>query len=206
MESDPGRFTALNQGLDVLIRLAYGLREYQLEGPVWLHGTRYDIVATTSSPQPRPVQLAMLRNLLAERFRLTLHCRTKTLPVYFLVVGKNGSKLKPMEQSLPVPFELYSNFHMAPVAGGGTELRGYGNLGQLSDFLSRLVERPVVDRTGIEGAFDLRLFCAIDGFPGSDTSPSVFDALQSQLGLKLEARTSPLDITVVDHVEKPSAN
>jgi uncharacterized protein (TIGR03435 family) len=111
-----------------------------------------------------------------------------------------------MDENLPAPFELYSNFNMAPAPGGATELRGYGSLGQFSDFLTRLVERPVLDRTGIAGNFDLRLLCAIDGYPGFYTSPSVFDAVQSQLGLKLEARTSPVEITVVDHVEKPTEN
>jgi uncharacterized protein (TIGR03435 family) len=206
VQSDPGRLTISDESLEVLIRLAYGLREYQYAGPDWLHTTRYHIVATTSSPQPRSVQLAMLRNLLVDRFKLAIHHESKTLPVYALIVGKTGSKLKAMDEKLPAPFELYSNFSMAPTAGGATELRGYGSLGQLCDFLGRVAGRPVIDRTGIAGNFDFRLLCAIDGFPGFDTSPSVFDAVQSQLGLKLEARNSPVEITVVDHVEKPTEN
>jgi uncharacterized protein (TIGR03435 family) len=121
-------------------------------------------------------------------------------------VGKAGPKLKPMDENLPDPFDLYYNLSMAPAPGGATELRGYGSLGLLSDFLSRLVDRPVLDRTAIAGNFDIRLLCAIDGFPGFDTSPTVFDAVQSQLGLKLEARSSAVEITVVDHVEKPTEN
>jgi uncharacterized protein (TIGR03435 family) len=126
--------------------------------------------------------------------------------VYALVAGKNGPKLKPMDENLPVPFEMYSNFSIGSHAGGGSELRGFGSLGQLADFLGHVAERPVIDRTGIAGNFDLRLYCAIDGFPGFDTSPSVFDAIQSQMGLKLEAATSPVDVTVVDHVESPTRN
>jgi uncharacterized protein (TIGR03435 family) len=206
IESDPGRLTITDQALDALIRLAFGLREYQYQGPAWLHTTRYDIVATTASPQPRAAQLAMLRSLLIDRFKLTFHQESKTLPVYALVAGKGGPKLRPMDANLPTPFELYSNFSVAPVAGDHTELRGFGSLGQLSDFLTRLAGRPVLDRTGIAGTFDIRLLCAIDGFPGFETSPTVFDAVQSQLGLKLEARTSPVEITIVDHVEKPSEN
>jgi uncharacterized protein (TIGR03435 family) len=205
VQSDPGRLTIVDESAEVLIKLAYGLRDYQFVGPDWLHTARYDIVATTPSPQPRSVQLAMLRSLLIDRFKLAVHQESKTLPVYALIVGKNGSKLKPMDELLPVPFELYSNFSMAP-ATGGTELRGFGSLGHLSDFLTRVAERPVVDRTGIAGNFEIRLLCAVDGFPGFETSPSVFDAVQSQLGLKLEARTSAVEITVVDHVEKPTAN
>jgi uncharacterized protein (TIGR03435 family) len=189
-----------------LIKLAYGLREYQFVGPDWLHATRYNIVATTGSPQPRSAQLAMLRRLLVDRFKLVVHHESRTLPIYALTVGKNGPKLKPMDENLPAPFELYSNFSMAPTLRGGTELRGLGSLGQLSDFLARLVDRPVLDHTGITGNFDIRLLCAIDGYPGFDTSPSVFDAVQSQLGLKLEALTCPVAITVVDHVERPAEN
>ncbi len=206
VESDPSRLTIRAQSLDVLVELAFGLREYQYQGPAWMHAARYDIVATTGSPQPRAVQLAMLRALLADRFKIKLHHETKSLPVYLLIVGKNGSKLKPMDEKLPAPFELYYNFSMAPTSNGATELRGYGSLGQFSDFLTRVAGRPVLDRTGIGGNFDLRLLCAIDGFPGEDTSPSVFDAIQAQMGLKLEAAVSPVEITVVDHAEKPSVN
>lgn len=206
VQSDPGRLTIGDETLEVLIKLAYGLREYQYVGPGWLHTTRYNIVATTALPQPRSVQLAMLRTLLIDRFKLAIHCESKKLPVYALIVGKTGFKLKPMYENLPAPFEMYSNFSMSPTRGGATELRGYGSLGQLSDFLGRLVDRPVLDRPGIVGNFDLRLFCAIEGFPGVDISPSVFDAVQSQMGLKLEARTSPAEITVVEHVEKPTEN
>lgn len=207
IESDPGRLTITDESVEVLIRLAYGLREYQFVGPAWLHTARYDIVATTASPQSRSVQLTMLRSLLIDRFKLASHRELKTLPVYALIAGKTGPKLKLMDENLPAPFELYSNFSMAPAApGGATELRGYGSLGQLSDFLTRVAERPVLDRTGIAGNFEFRLLCAVDGFPGFDTSPTVFDAVQSQLGLKLEARSSEIEITVVDHVEKPTEN
>jgi len=206
IQADPGRISIRNESVDVLIRLAYGLREYQYEGPVWLHTTRYDILATTASPQPRPVELAMLRALLIDRFKLTIHQVSRTLPIYALIAAKTGPKLHPMDVNLPAPFELYSNFSLMPTAGGATELRGYGSLGQLSDFLTRVAERPVLDRTGIAGNFDIRLLCAVDGYPGFEESPSVFDAVQSQLGLKLEGRTSPVEITVVEHVERPTEN
>jgi uncharacterized protein (TIGR03435 family) len=205
MRSDPGRMIIESQAVDALIRVAYGLREYQYQGPPWLHTARYDIVATTASPQARSAQLVMLRALLADRFRLKLHHESKTMPVYNLVLAKNGPKLTAMEASQPEPFELYSNFSMATV-GDRTELRGYGSLGQFADFLTRIAERPVIDRTGIAGAFELRLLCAIDGFPGYDVSPTVFEALPAQMGLKLEAATAAIEITIVDHAEKPAAN
>src|SRR5262249_10125607 len=158
-----------------------------------LRRVRYDILATTASPQPRSALLAMLQSLLIERFQLTMHREPRILPVYALVAGKGGPKLRPMDESLPTPFELYSNFSFVHVTGGATELRGYGTLGQFSDFLTRVTGRPVIDRTGIAGTFDIKLLCAIDGFPGFETSPTVFDAVQSQMGLKLEAQTSTVE-------------
>ena len=206
IQADPGRLTISDESLDVLIRVAYGLREYEYQGPSWLHTTRYDIVAATGAPQPRAVELEMLRTLLADRFRLRLRHESKTLPIYALVEAKGGAKLKSIDADAPAPFDLYSNFHMEPQPGDVTALRGMGSLGQLSDFLSRVAERPVIDMTGIKGSFDFKLICAIDGFPGFETSPTVFDALQAQMGLRLEARTSAVDITVVDYVEKPAEN
>jgi uncharacterized protein (TIGR03435 family) len=206
LEADPGRLTIRNQALDVLIRLAFGLREYQYEGPAWLHTTRYDIVATTPSPQPRSVQLAMLRALLIDRFKLATHQETRTISVYELIAGKGGPKLHPIDVKLPEPFELYSNFRIVPVPGDVSELQGVGTLGQLCDFLTRVLGKPVVDRTGIAGNFDFHLQCAIDGYPGFETSPTVFDALQSQMGLKLEGATSPIEVTVIDRIEKPTEN
>lgn len=120
--------------------------------------------------------------------------------------GKGNLKLQPLDKMLPTPFELYSNFTVQPAPGDTSELRGIGTVGQFCDFLTRLVGRPVIDRTGLTGAFDIRLRCAIDAFPGEDTSPSVFDALPTQLGLKLESQRAPIEITVIDHVEKPSPN
>ena len=204
IQSDPGMLTIGDTSLDAVIRVAFGLREYQYEGPAWLHTTRYDMVARTGEARTRAVQLAMLRELLADRFKLTVHRELKTLPVYELVVGKDGPKLHALDASAPAPFDLYSNFSIAAVAGDASELRGVGSLGQLCDFLGRVAGRPVVDKTGIAGSFEFKLLCAIDGFPRYETSPMVFDAVQRQMGLKLEARNSPVEVTVVDHVEKPA--
>jgi uncharacterized protein (TIGR03435 family) len=206
VQSDPGRLTITDESLDVLIKLAYGLRDYQYEGPSWLRTTRYDIAATTSAPQPRSTQMKMLRALLEDRFQLKTHVEARTMPVYWLVVGKNGPKLKPMDTSLPVPFDLYYNIRLVPAANGSTQFEAVGTLGLLCDFLTRLAERPVLDHTGIDGVFELKLLCGIDGFPGYESSPSVFDAVQAQMGLKLEPHPDSVKVTVVDRVEKPTGN
>jgi len=204
--SDPGRITMTAQALDVLIRLAYSLREYQYEGPSWAHVTRYDVVATTATPQSRAVELAMLRAVLADRFRLAVRHESKTMPVYALVVARNGPKLKPIDAKAPTPFDLYANIGIEQVPGGASAFHSLGSLALLCDFLTRLAGRPVVDATGISGVFDFRLLCAIDGYPGEDTSPTVFDALPAQMGLRLEARNAPVDVTIVDRLEKPVEN
>jgi uncharacterized protein (TIGR03435 family) len=207
MESTPGRLILACQTLETVIRLAYGLREYEYSGPRWLHTARYDIVATTTSPQGRSVQLHMLQQLLAGRFKLAIHRETRTLPTYALVVAKSGSKLKPIDKNLPVPFDLYYDFaNFEPQSNGTTALHGYVTVGELCDFLYRLVKRPVLDRTGLTGGFEIRLLCAIEGYPGYDISPTVFEAVQSQLGLRLDPGASPIDVVVVDHVEQPSSN
>ena len=197
MRSDPGRLIIESQAVDALVRVAYGLSEYQYQGPPWLHAARYDIVATTASPQPRSAQLMMLRGLLADRFSLKLHHESKTIPVYNMVLAKNGPKLAAMETSQSEPFELYSNFSMAPV-GERTELRGYGSLGQFADFLTRVAERPVNLRYRITA----RTLLIRRGGSEIGTSPTVFEALPAQMGLKLEPATAAIDITVVDHAQK----
>jgi uncharacterized protein (TIGR03435 family) len=148
----------------------------------------------------------MLRRLLEERFKLKLHHESKTMPVYFLVIGKNGPKLTKLDDRTPVPLDMYYNISLSPTPSGATEFRARGSIGLLCDFLTRIAGRPVLDRTEIPGAYDLRLLCAIEGFPGEDSSPSVFAAIQSQMGLKLEAAAAAIDVTVVDHAEQPSAN
>ena len=205
-QSDPSRLTINGQSLEVLVEMAYGLREYQYSGPRWMHLARYDILGTTGSPQPRSAQLQMLRTLLEERFALKLHHESKNMPVYFLVAGKNGPKLTKLSDKTPIPFDMYYNISASPTPSGATEFRAAGSIGLLCDFLTRVAGRPVLDRTGIPGSFDLRLLCAVEGYPGEDSSPSVFAAIQSQMGLKLEAATSAIDVTVVDHAEQPSAN
>src|ERR1035438_4092470 len=121
IQSDPGMLMIGDVALDSVIRVAFGLREYQYEGPAWLHTTRYDIVARTGSAQTRAAQLAMLRELLMDRFKLVVHRESKTMPVYELVVAKGGPKLHVLDANAPAPFELYSNFSIAPVAGDASE-------------------------------------------------------------------------------------
>jgi uncharacterized protein (TIGR03435 family) len=189
------------------------VQNYQLTGtPGWVETERYDIDAKADRAVPDDQLMLMLRTLLADRFKLTLHHEAKELPGFALVIGKNGPKL-----------------HEVELAGKGWTRFGVGSLngqevsmGQLADGLAGRLGQPIVDLTGIRGVFDIKLEWTPDpsqirnpaeakksqaAEAASDLSgTSIFTALQQQLGLKLEARKLPGEILVIDHVERPSAN
>jgi uncharacterized protein (TIGR03435 family) len=132
----------------------------------------------------------MLQRLLGERFDLTLHRETRPISGYAMVIGKNGSKLRPAAS--PQPF---ANFRTLSGHAEGTSV----SMPDLADRLSRSpfqLDRPVVDLTGLTGRFDLTL----DWVP----TELIFSALEEQLGLKLEARKTPLEVLIVDHAAKTS--
>jgi uncharacterized protein (TIGR03435 family) len=195
-----GMLIARNVTLHHCMELAYGVKDYQISGPSWLGSERYDISAkaqaSTSANDYRP----MLQALLVDRFKLLVHRETKQLLVYSLIVPKNGSKLHVVE--------------------GGTENsrsgRGYISAktmttGRLADILSRVLERPVLDSTGLKGTYDIELKWTPDEGQRREGDPdgpsSIFTAVQEQLGLKLEGHRGPVEIIVVDHAERvPTEN
>jgi uncharacterized protein (TIGR03435 family) len=179
-----------------LIAYAYDVRDFQISsGPGWIGSAEYDIVAKPQGEVSNERILAMARGLLAERFKLIVHHESKEMPVLALVVAKGGPRLQ------------------TSVGTGGPEVRGgRGRLvarkvtmGLLAAQLAgRALGRAVLDRTGIAGEFDVNLEWTPDESP--DPGPSIFAALQEQLGLKLESQKGVVDVVVVDHVERPSAN
>jgi uncharacterized protein (TIGR03435 family) len=216
------RFTARGTTPQMLIRLAYGVDDNQISaGPNRLDSESYEIDATAdesvaellhklSDAQRKLATEHMLQALLADRFALRTHRETKELPVYALVTAKHGPKLK---QTNAVS--------MMRMGRGELVSRGVP-LALLVDQLSMRLGRTVVDKTGLKGsyAFTLRWTPEEDSatlkgpdspesqsVPASETSgPSIFTALQEQLGLKLESTKAPIDFLVIDHIEKPSAN
>jgi uncharacterized protein (TIGR03435 family) len=192
-----GNVAMTNWSLTTLISAAWDLGAGQLSGgPSWLGSERYDIIAKTSPNATQADLRIMLQALLAERFGLAIHRETKEASVYALVAPKGAAKLKAAtgDQRLPVIF--------APPA----RLEGHGStMPALALALTRSAGRKVVDQTGISGAFDFTLnYSANDG---ADGAPSIFTALQDQLGLKLEPQKGQAEILVVDHVERvPTAN
>lgn len=257
-----------------LIRIAYDVKAYQISGPDWMATQRFDITATLPEGATRDQVNGMLRALLAERFKLTEHREQKERPIYALVVGKDGSKLKPSAPDVevpkaadadttpkqPAPGEIVLNGQTvtqtkdgrgATVTGGptGPVKVSIGPAGEhveaskitlpaFADVLSSMVDRPVVDMTGLAGTYqltidipmeDLRAMAmkaaaaagiALPAAPpagGGDgrglaaaADPggggSIFKSVE-QLGLKLEPRRSPVEVIVIDHVEKvPTAD
>jgi uncharacterized protein (TIGR03435 family) len=200
---------------------AYGpLHDIQVTGgPGWINSDRFDIVAKAEGNPSTDARL-MLRTLLADRFKLMVHHETRELPVYALVIarrdGKLGPQLRPsnLADCLAAPKLSTPSDPNAAVRCGGGFLRT-GELGAramefstLATTVSNLADRPVVDRTGLTGTFDWNLQWTADRSPSptgdrSTDSVSLFTALQEQLGLKLEPTRGPVDVLVIDHVERP---
>jgi uncharacterized protein (TIGR03435 family) len=236
----PDGLSATGGTLQMLIMSAYEISPHQISGaPSWLNSERYDIEAKMDSStaddlrklsedERRVERQHMLQALLADRFKLTIHRESKELPVYALVVAKDGPKFQEAK-----PGDTYTNGIKGPDghSGAGMMLVGNGTLtGQgvplvnLVRLLTRALGRTVIDKTGLTSKYDFTLkwteerqapmFKGTEGSqPGTggistpeSSGPSIFTAVQEQLGLKLESEKGPVDILIIDHVEKPSEN
>lgn len=247
---DPGRVTFTNTALKQLITLAYNLKPYQVTGPDWLDSERFDVIAKIPAGSSKEQVNQMLQSLLEERFKLTFHSVTKEFPLYELVVGKNGHKLK---ASVEDPAGAGAGPDAGPGRGGpppvgkdgfptlppgrrgmlmmskGGPLRIAANVQSMTDLanmLSNQIGTPVVDKTGLTGTYDFALefvpervgaggigggLVAPGEVPGASADafdgPTIFGAVQDQLGLKLEQKKGPLEVMVIDRAERvPSEN
>jgi uncharacterized protein (TIGR03435 family) len=208
VDSRPGgRLTATNISLRELIRLAFGVKDYQIaRAPGWIGTVRYDIDAKAGSARNAGDKdiTPLLRQLLADRFRLSTHRETKELPVYALAAGKNGPRLTAHNDGSGARTRTGCG-HLA-----GTRL----TMDTLVTVLSRQFECDVLNRTGLAGKYDFELDWTPEAGPCAapaelaepSVRPSIFTALQEQLGLKLESTKGPVEILIIDHVEKPSEN
>ena len=192
-----------NVSLKRLISMAYGIpdsREYLLSGPDWLDSERFDISAKYPPETPDEGVLPMLQKLLGERFGLAVHHETRQISGYALVVGKGGPKLHPAAKPDPLPM-----FRALPGHASGAS----ASMPDLADRLSRApfqLDRPVVDFTGLTGRFDLTLeWSPVDASGENAAGPSVFTAIEEQLGLRLEPRKMPLEVLVVDRANRVPA-
>jgi uncharacterized protein (TIGR03435 family) len=194
----------------VLIRSAYGvLMEGQVVGlPEWAKTEPIAVEAKTDADVTRglaklpPMEQwkqsqLMLQAMLADRFALKAHRETRDLPIYELTVAKGGSKMK---QTSPDDSGGNANYASGKVTAHEISIES------VAANLSFTVGRVIVNKTGLEGGYDFTLDYAPDGADASDTRSSIFTALEEQLGLKLEPARGPVDVIVVDHIERATAN
>ena len=218
-------FSATNVSVKMLLEDAYGIKQDLIYGvPGWANSDRFDIKAKIVEPDFAALKKltvkqrrTMLQTLLADRFQLKVHTETKTLPIYELVVVKDGPKFKTSAPEGSPEDKSPNGVGRGAMMVQNTELTGHSiPLAPLVDTLANQLHRTVIDKTGLTGEYDLLLKWTgddaadtaddeSDASPDSST-PSIFTALQEQLGLKLQSSQGPVDTLVVDHVEMPSEN
>jgi uncharacterized protein (TIGR03435 family) len=211
-------FITINTTLNDLITFAYGVHLRQVAGgPAWMASEKFDLNGKPAgdSPPTDAQWKTMIQKLLQDRCKLAFHRESRELPVYALTVAKTGPKLAKSEA--------------APDSLPGMGFRGFGNMpvsnATMADFAAMMqaavLDRPMIDRTGLQGRYDFVLRWTPDdsqfigmrppgtSLPGGDdpnAPPNLFTAVQEELGLKLTAIKAPVDVMVIDHVERPSAN
>jgi uncharacterized protein (TIGR03435 family) len=196
----PDNLDIQNESLHHIVSEAFGIQDYQLKGPDWMRAERFDIVAKApmGAGNSGPKLFAMLQTLVVERFKLQTHRETKDFPVLGLMAVKSGFKLQPVSAD-------GGSSQNSSNAEGGVELKATRtNMGQFARWISTTLDRPVVDMTGIKGeyAFVLKYAREEKGEVGTATHPVLPLAIQEQLGLRLEKHTAPIEVVVVDHIQK----
>jgi len=200
-----GRLTVASETLKRCIMGAYGLGPQQITGgPPWLDSDRFEIVAKAEHPVDDDAALMeMLQTLLAERFNLSVHRETRTLSALVLEVARNGPK---MEKSEEGPSSTKAT------SGVSVDARSI-TMKRFAEVLARQTGLLVIDGTGLKGSFNLKVLWrpesprpTVTGVDDAMERPTLFDALQQQLGLQLESRKMPIEILVIDHAERPSEN
>jgi uncharacterized protein (TIGR03435 family) len=206
----------VNSSLKFCVEMAWNVKDFQVTGATgWMDNDHYDIDAVAAAPFKAGEYRGMFQALLADRFGLVVHRETKDRPGYALVIAKNGSKLPPPAEEPDVMFGRTPSGDVSLKARKAT-------LAQLAGVLSSMLGVVVVNQTGIEGRYDVSLQYTPDptsqpalGKPGvtpppppadAVPGPSIFDALQEKLGLKLEARKVPVEMVVIDRANRPSEN
>jgi uncharacterized protein (TIGR03435 family) len=203
MTMTPGGIAYTSVSLIDGLQAAYGVKRYQIAGPDWLGSERYDINARTGGAASNEQIRAMLQTLIADRFKLSLHREKKELPVFAILVGKNGARLTVGDPAGPRS--------IGPAPGGLAFTNT--SMEDLADFLSGLptISRPVFDKTGLPGRFDFTLrLTAKEGDAGTEETkvavaqaePSVFGDALDALGLKLDSQKAAIDMLIVDRADK----
>jgi uncharacterized protein (TIGR03435 family) len=234
-----GRFVATSVPTRTLIRLAYRVEDFQIDGgPGWMNSDRYQVEARANGTIPFGELHRYLESLLEERFKLRVRREFRDRPVYALLVAKDGPKIEPLKDKNGVPLrEIAIDFNMPPpppppppgagaprripdpatlplgvssVGGQGSFVGSAQKIESLVRVLSMASGRPVVDKTGLTGFFHIKLLWAPEGLqaiePADPSGPSLFTAVQEQLGLRLESQTAPIEFIVIESLERPTEN
>lgn len=209
-----GRFSATAVTVRSLLRTAYRVQDYQIAGaPGWFSTKRYDISAKADGTPP--AQQPFLQTLLRDQFQLAVHHETRELPAYALTVAKNDGRLGPQLRKSDFDCDVYlAGTHDLPMPGRVSPCSARINMGvlsaksikmsQLAPSLAPLAGRFVEDRTGLAGRFDVELTWTPDAAAADAPGPSIFTALQEQLGLKLVSEKAPVEVLVIDHAGQPA--
>jgi uncharacterized protein (TIGR03435 family) len=224
--SDPGFLRYTNVPLKRALMVAYDVKPWQIIGPDWLNTLRIDISARVQEGTTKEQTLGMLRALLEERFRMTARREPREMSYFALAADKNGARLNAAtsvtDDNVIATVKRNEGKDGFPVLTPGApglvvETRNASSrvsafrahLPQLADFLASQLGRPVLDQTGIEGVFDFELYYASQNAPPGEASPypEIFQALREQLGLRLDARKGPIEMFVIERIEKvPTEN
>jgi uncharacterized protein (TIGR03435 family) len=209
-----GRFTASNVPLGALIQEAYAIRGFQLSGgPDWVNSDQFDIVAKADGDASKAQVRVMLQTLLADRFQLELRRESKEVNVYTLTVGKMGPKLKEVKLDEDNAARGMRFGGIGRIAGVMASMPQF--VVMLSDIRlngSAILDRPVLDRTGLAGVYDFKLEWSGEEQSADRTTstnpagPSIFTAVQEQLGLKLESTKAAVEFFVIEQAGKPTEN
>jgi uncharacterized protein (TIGR03435 family) len=208
---EPGRLTITGMTLKAMVRYAYDVKDMQISGgPAWFDADRWDIAATAGREVGGGERKKMLQALLTDRFQMTIRRETKELPVYALVVAKNGLKMAPGTEGTSEQINMQARAGLLRLTGQSA------SVANIADALYNRAGRMVIDKTGLEGRFDFKLEWVPDAAnlplvngskmePAAD-GPSLFTAVQEQLGLKLESTKGPVEILVIERAEKAAEN
>jgi uncharacterized protein (TIGR03435 family) len=209
------RLVTAGTSLVDLMMFAYSVHPLQITGGgEWIRTERFDVVVQPSLPgRPSSAQMrSIVQKLLADRFRLTLHHAQSELPVYRIAIAKGGLKLTPSTKE-----ERGNNTAAIGIAAGEMTVVN-ATMSEFASLMQRYVrlDRPIVDHTGVAGKYDFKLswtpdFSQFDGHPpgpvkSDENAPSLYTAMEEQLGLKLEAAREAADVLVIDQVERPTEN
>lgn len=196
----PAGVTFRNASLTIIMRWAYKLPACQISGPTWLADERFDIVAKAAGPSKEDEMRPMMQTLLTERFKLEVHRETRTMQGFALMEAKGGHKMKPSGPDSPA--EAIQD----PVKGS---IVTGASMAELAEDLAGPLNAPVLEMTGLKGRYDfiinIRAHLPTDRKPGDpppDPADIFMEALQQDLGLKLEPRKAPVEVLVIDHMER----